>query len=496
MVLKIFKRRITLPKIRKLDINDIFKKTVYNREVKMTDSLKHDNPALTKIKKYFNNAVIIYAFAFILFQVFERIIPFVVFINEGTNQILFNIFAIAGFVLVCADMFLERTFFKSKLFIPLLIFYIICCISTVLNIDYGYEENLKTLVWFAIHLNIFYTLSVRIGKEKFLKLLNKLFYAMSAVWTVAILVSLYSFFKMDGSEIVVQNDVVRQGFVDSRLFGVFIDPNHAAIEAFIFILFSVFYFNKKNKWALIPFIFINTIYIILSGSRTVILLCLAVLIFLLALMIYQKIKLKHFNKKIMVVLLLCGFLVFCNDINKQLLTLIPEKIFHSKLTLNSSEVENADPGHILDRDDIDSENISNNRIDIWEGYLKTVPDDLIFGKSPRNAIKIITDMYPENFVSVRQYETHNGYLSVLVCTGVLGLIAVAAFLLKIAYTFFRDINKNSIKDDYIMIFLIVISLLFFTCFFSNLFFINNLSTILFWMFIGYIANYNTQEKCS
>lgn len=456
----------------------------------MTDSLKHDNPALTKIKKYFNNAVIIYAFAFILFQVFERIIPFVVFINEGTNQILFNIFAITGFVLVCADMFLERTFFKSKLFIPLLIFYIICCISTVLNIDYGYEENLKTLVWFAIHLNIFYTLSVRIGKEKFLKLLNKLFYAMSAVWTVAILVSLYSFFKMDGSKIEVQNDVVEQGFVDSRLFGVFIDPNHAAIEAFIFILFSVFYFNKKNKWVLIPFIFINTIYIILSGCRTVIILCLAVLIFLFALMIYQKIKLKHFNKKIMVVLLLCGFLVFCNDINKQLLTLIPEKIFHS------NEVENADPGHILDRPDTGSENISNNRIYIWEGYLKTVPDDLIFGKSPRNAIKIITDMYPENFVSVRQYETHNGYLSVLVCTGVLGLIAVAAFLLKIAYTFFRDINKNSIKDDYIMIFLIVISLLFFTCAFSNLFFINNLSTILFWMFIGYIANYNTQEKCS
>lgn len=462
----------------------------------MTDSLKHDNPALTKIKKYFNNAVIIYAFAFILFQVFERIIPFVVFINEGTNQILFNIFAIAGFVLVCADMFLERTFFKSKLFIPLLIFYIICCISTVLNIDYGYEENLKTLVWFAIHLNIFYTLSVRIGKEKFLKLLNKLFYAMSAVWTVAILVSLYSFFKMDGSEIVVQNDVVRQGFVDSRLFGVFIDPNHAAIEAFIFILFSVFYFNKKNKWVLIPFIFINTIYIILSGSRTVIILCLAVPFFLFALMIYQEIKLKHFNKKIVVVLLLCGYLVFYFYNCKPILTLIPEKIFHSKLTLNSSEVENADPGHILDRPDTGSENISNNRIDIWEGYLKTVPDDLIFGKSPRNAIKIITDMYPENFVSVRQYETHNGYLSVLVCTGVLGLIAVAAFLLKIAYTFFRDINKNSIKDDYIMIFLIVISLLFFTCFFSNLFFINNLSTILFWMFIGYIANYNTQEKCS
>lgn len=456
----------------------------------MTDSIKHDNPALTKIKKYFNNAVIIYAFAFILFQVFERIIPFVVFINEGTNQILFNIFAITGFVLVCADMFLERTFFKSKLFIPLLIFYIICCISTVLNIDYGYEENLKTLVWFAIHLNIFYTLSVRIGKEKFLKLLNKLFYAMSAVWTVAILVSLYSFFKMDGSEIGVQNDVVEQGFVDSRLYGVFIDPNYAAIEAFIFILFSVFYFNKKNKWVLIPFIFINVIYIILSGCRTVLYLCLAVLIFLLALMIYQKIKLKHFNKKIMVVLLLCGFLVLCNDINKQLLTLIPEKIFHS------NEVENADPGHILDRPDTGPENISNNRIYIWEGYLKTVPDDLIFGKSPRNAIKIITDMYPENFVSVRQYETHNGYLSVLVCTGVLGLIAVAAFLLKIAYTFFRDINKNSIKDDYIMIFLIVISLLFFTCAFSNLFFINNLSTILFWMFIGYIANYNNPEKCS
>lgn len=453
----------------------------------MTDSLKHDNPALTKIKKYFNNAVIIYAFAFILFQVFERIIPFVVFINEGTNQILFNIFAITGFVLVCADMFLERTFFKSKLFIPLLIFYIICCISTVLNIDYGYEENLKTLVWFAIHLNIFYTLSVRIGKEKFLKLLNKLFYAMSAVWTVAILVSLYSFFKMDGTKI----DGVEQGFVDSRLFGVFIDPNYAAIEAFIFILFSVFYFNKKNKWVLIPFIFINVIYIILSGCRTVIVLCIAVLIFLLALMIYQKIKLKHFNKKIMVVLLLCGFLVFCNDINKQLLTLV-----HSKLTLHSSEVENADPGHILDRPDTGPENILNNRIYIWEGYLKTVPDDLIFGKSPRNAIKIITDMYPENFVSVRQYETHNGYLSVLVCTGVLGLIAVAAFLLKIAYTFFRDINKNSIKDDYIMIFLIVISLLFFTCAFSNLFFINNLSTILFWMFIGYIANYNNPEKCS
>ena len=146
-------------------------------------------------------------------------------------------------------------------------------ISSFLNIQYGYSDNLKTIVWTCIQVAIFYSAYTRITKEKMMKFLYFFFHVIVWIWTIAIIYSLKQFVVMDGySEEIWPNEWRMQGFRFNRLFGIFNDPNYAAVTC-VYVVFMLLYIAQKTKKKWLKLIcilacIVHGLYILLSGSRT------------------------------------------------------------------------------------------------------------------------------------------------------------------------------------------------------------------------------------
>ena len=90
---------------------------------------------------------------------------------------------------------------------------------------------------------LFSTLHLK-SKEEAYENMNIIMKISSHIWFVAVVISLWQFvfqihYRADFSEFTR-----RQGFYDARLFGIFSDPNFAAVTSLIVIVFC-YYLNKK-----------------------------------------------------------------------------------------------------------------------------------------------------------------------------------------------------------------------------------------------------------
>ena len=139
----------------------------------------------------------------------------------------------------------------------------------------------------------------------------------------------------------------------------------------------------------------------------------------------------------------------------------------------------------MQRDDV--ERSTHTRQKIWENYIRGLKGRYIIGASPRNIDKYIEDVHPDIYIQNEGYETHSGFLSVFAGTGFIGVIVVVVYMILILrkliiYCF----GNTNIDDNFIMIFSIVMCILIYTCFFTELFFVNNLTTAIFWILLGTI----------
>ena len=113
--------------------------------------------------------------------------------------------------------------------------------------------------------------------------------------------------------------------------------------------------------------------------------------------------------------------------------------------------------------------------------------DLILGKSPRNAINKITEEYPNSYISQTKYETHNGYLSVFVYTGILGSVIMLIVLVRL-FLFAMDLifRKHYFNSVFLGCVMVCAVILISTFFLTETFFVNTFGSTSFWLLAGYV----------
>lgn len=124
--------------------------------LKNTDNLmKEVIMGKDRAERYTDYAVFLYIFAFTIYGFVARIIPLYMLVNEPANSYILVLFAIAGCVLVLLDLIKGRYLFKGQYCWVLYAFVVIMIVSSVVNIRYGYIDNLKTIVWTGIQIAVF-----------------------------------------------------------------------------------------------------------------------------------------------------------------------------------------------------------------------------------------------------------------------------------------------------------------------------------------------------
>ena len=134
-----------------------------------------------------------YLMVFIMAVLTRVLLPIALRETQLVNTLVFSVVAIFGASIILIDFFTKRVFLQPKNIIWLLIFLVVCLISSVINVKYGLLGNIRNLVWLAISFLLLYPIDEERSIEDVKKEIKFVTNILTLVWFIACLASLVMF---------------------------------------------------------------------------------------------------------------------------------------------------------------------------------------------------------------------------------------------------------------------------------------------------------------
>lgn len=464
---------------------------------------------------YFNIRYI-YILVYVVFTAFNKFISFG-YVDHSVNAAIYNGLAILGAVLMAVDLFTRRNMLRVRYNGLLVLFFGVYILSMIYNIRFGWVDNAKTLVWMLIQTFMLTAANPDRSFEEHKKYFRIIFDCFIGVWFVGVVISLWQYAaQYSMPHFTPTGDYTPEGFAGGRLFGVFTDPNMAAVCSIVAIILAAYQMKSHTCTRLLKVCYwitmvSNVMYVILSGSRTGEVILFGVVI--LSVVFYclcrdhapdTKWYAKAGQSALLIALSVTLFIGGIN-ITRTGLSYVPSvyeraEILWQIATGNGDELP-PDMGELegsldhidLERPDVvDNDDISNSRFKIWSDALKLFKASPILGTSPRNHLAFAQHYFGEDMYMVRrQYSVHNGYLSLLVHMGVLGTVFMVMWICAVAVYVMRYlIRRRKTRDSYYGLIVCMTMALFAIAVsafpMSGIFFGNSVVEVLFWLIVGYV----------
>ena len=415
----------------------------------------------------------------------------------SANKIVAGGMTLLGILLATYNLVIKKVYLKIKTIEYLLLFFAFNIITSILVISYGYSTNIKNTLIFYIYFLTVFPIFTGITREEGKKIYNYFFYTVTVLNTFGVLVSLIQFVLLKGYRVHDYKGLyIRQGFVESRLFGILASPNYLSLISLIVIIFLVLKicsFEKVHRYIGIVAIVLNFIYIVLSGSRTAFICMMIAAAIYSIVMFYQKGNISSLFKVVLAIVVVLFSYKAVNFSSEQYL-----KYNKERLETQDKKLENKDNNLSLERTDTSEENISNNRFAIWKSTASFVPKKPIFGYSGGNWYEIGKKTNPDEYIIKEHYLTHNGYLEILFYNGLAGFISmgifVLSFFISMVKRIFRDKKEDLVNKDLLSIVMILMVILVSNLFLSSTFYGISLLGIILFLMAGYFYSIVSTDK--
>lgn len=373
----------------------------------------------------------------------------------------------------------------------LLAFLAVMILSSLVNAKYGISGNFKTIVWSAIYFCIIYALAAN-GRftERFYKIIARIFgwsYFLVSLVSFVMYSIQYSYLRPGTIE-----TRIRIGFLEGRLFGAFGDPNFGGMFALVLIIICTYCLFARSdvfpRWFLYVNVPLQIFVLILTGSRSAILIGEALVAVVLTAVAARSLAKRGTNVFINVVasaitlIISVVVLTFFVTALKWLLEKVPPLFeFLQVHRPHGQEVVSLKRADVADNGDV-----SNMRFSIWTSALDIFREKWILGVSPRNMVAYAKDMLPKSLIAQQGFKTHNAWIDLLASTGILGFATMIGFSIKSGIMAFRSLkfNRNMLMDGSNFQFLIIAALTGFTFFVNVIFFTNDVCSFVFWLVLG------------
>ncbi len=430
----------------------------------------------------------------------REIIPLNFLIDNMIATVIF--FALSIFY-IGLDLLNKRYCLKTDGIILLIIFIAVSVVSSVINFKYGIFENLKAIGILLIYIFFIYPIS----ENQRLTIIKTLYFALSIFVILSVVMYI---FNIDYVYLAKSGHYLNQGFSNQymRLWGLFADPNAAAVYCLCAITFSVMILKKEKSTFLKTLIIIldlfNFLYVILSGSRTAVVIIIVMTLWAVVLytrsLSYKtiiKIGLSVFAltlSAITVTALFLGVKTALPYLRQGINKTTPQKSvsqvhklydsFYSKVQITSGkyDITSSSPPVFsqLDRTDTEKEDVTNGRILRWKAGLQVFKKAFIIGCSPRGSVNFAKEKLEDSLVA-KSYSIHNCYIEIPAYTGILGSIPIFLFLVLTALKILKSkiTFNNSIFSTTALI--MAVSAFFFA---DMLFYFLTLGGLIFWISIG------------
>ena len=415
----------------------------------------------------------------------------------SANKVVAGGMTLLGILLATYNLVIKKVYLKIKTIEYLLLFFAFNIITSILVISYGYSTNIKNTLIFYIYFLTVFPIFTGITREEGKKIYNYFFYTVTVLNTFGVLVSLIQFVLLKGYRVHDYKGLyIRQGFVESRLFGILASPNFLSLISLIIIIFLVLKicsFEKGYRFISIVAIVLNFIYIVLSGSRTAFICMMIAAVIYSIVTFYKKGNVKSLLKVALAIVVVLFSYKAVNFTSEQYL-----KYNKERLEVQDKKLENKDNNLSLERTDTSEENISNNRFAIWKSTASFVPKKPIFGYSGGNWYEIGKKINPDEYIIKEHYLTHNGYLEILFYNGLAGFISmgifVLSFFISMVKRIFRDKKEDLVNKDLLSIVMILMVILVSNLFLSSTFYGISLLGIILFLMAGYFYSIVSTDK--
>ena len=415
----------------------------------------------------------------------------------SANKVVAGGMTLLGILLATYNLVIKKVYLKIKTIEYLLLFFVLNIITSILVISYGYSTNIKNALIFYIYFLTVFPIFTGVTREEGKKIYDYFFYTVTVLNTFGVLVSLIQFVLLKGYRVHDYKGLyIRQGFVESRLFGILASPNFLSLISLIVIIFLVLKicsFEKVYRFIGIVVIALNFIYIVLSGSRTAFICMMIAATIYSIVMFYQKGNIRSLFKVVLAIVVVLFSYKAVNFTSEQYL-----KYNKERLEAQDKKLENKDNNLSLERTDTSEENISNNRFAIWKSTASFVPKKPIFGYSGGNWYEIGKKINPEEYIIKEHYLTHNGYLEILFYNGLAGFISMGIFVLSFFVSMikriFRDKKEDLVNKDLLSMIMILMVILVSNLFLSSTFYGISLLGIILFLMAGYFYSIVSTDK--
>lgn len=481
-----------------------------------------------EIKKWTDLFVKLYISAVLLYQTLWQIVPIREFLCNTGLDIISPALAVVGFAFLLVDIFIERTVFQSRYCALLIAAVAVMGVSSLFYISYGWVDNAKVIVWQIVQMALIYSFYLRLDKRQIQNYLRNMFLIISVVFTVAVIASIYQYIMQISYVVQVNDGNCRQGFQEGRLFGVFGSVYFASLLISLLGIGSVYSAIKARPiWLKILFALqalLFFVYVVLSGTRSALVGLIIGIVLCAAVAARSVINKKNssfpiWKKAVCVsasVIICAAVFLGAYSGSEKLLAKIPawagtvdsgnqgdDPNNGSNDNTHDDNLSEPNIDDVLTRPDTQTGDVSNNRFSIWKDYFRCTFSGVkstLLGYSPGAYMKIIKQEFPDIFIVSyirehypltysldRIYDTHNGYVAIVAGTGLLGLLAMGAFLVLYAVRTLKYFIKAKRPDSFwIMIFTLLAVIVVSVFFDSDLFYKCTCTSIIFWMLAGFM----------
>ncbi len=406
-------------------------------------------------EKLYSNIRLIYITAVLIYSLLRQ---FVVAVQPILMSNVFNtVIILAAGILFLWDIAVFRNVLKTKYIWLLVAVFAATLLTTVVNFKYAFVDNIKAAANMFIQFFILYAAGNKLTRERIDKEIRVIATAVSGLWFVTGIISVVMYFLdicytqtnyIWGEPTEIWQGFVRadDGMVVMRLWGVYVDPNFASAVSIIVICLCAYLLylrpKKTEKIIHIVNIVVQSLYIVLSGSR------MAMLILLLLAAVgawyfsrkylnaknIKKLKNSILKEAVSIVLaascVVCCYGVY--TVTKKTLPFVRygvstvQSLFKPDSELPSEDEETTDDLEELDREDVSTKtDISNGRLNMWLEGFEVFKKNPVIGVGPRSYSIIANEIDPE--MRIAEKSIHNSYMELLMGNGVVGFVLMLIF---------------------------------------------------------------------
>lgn len=362
----------------------------------------------------------------------------------------------------------------------LVLFSIVCLVSVFLNWQAGIVGNIKAWILSVLPIFAFFPVCQMVSEEQRKKVLIKVLLGASVVIFLASSISLFLYLirfggmlKMFGVEHYIGLRLYDPHHADSGvlLFGVYCDPNHAAMYSIAFAIYSLVLLLEcrkglfKAKWQNVLGIIyaamnllVQVCYFPLANSRGG-WLCLAIASVIIVFLYVYNNSLKKgrllrsvisFGLAVAITAGICGLFIGA----RTTMAGLSEVIVNSMSSTPSTEPPSSKPpiNNELDEnvawDDFNkgNETFGAGRIELWRDSLKLFAKRPIFGECPGNNQYYAVSYGFKNKLAEGK-ALHNSYLDLLVDYGLVGFALLICFWVLCLIAVLKRMADKKLKTD-------------------------------------------------